>query len=296
MSNWVKNSAQYFLLWFPENDRYVLYFGIAVGCVILGHSAILHKTKWRMVRVMNDIAAVSLILQMTVFLDCYWHTCSMTEQIIMNALGNGLFSAAIQISDNYLTYSRYAVVVRGISKKKQVVLFWWSFFFLYMTWWCDYIVFPFFFDLNNSFWFSVLITLQYIWTASYVLYDFVFLCLLCQFLITAKRQAETLASTDNIYIVFAVRAICHTLVSLAGVFCCLNLPVGMAEQTILTSISIHCFLNWSIPTKLLRKKLAFFKRSKIASGEVQQTKKPSLHKKRSTRNVILVSPSIRNET
>jgi len=290
MSNWVENSSLDFVLWFPEKDRYVLYFGIAVGSVILAHSAYIHRTTFKVVRVMNDIAAVALILQMIFFLDCYWHTCSKTERIIMNALGNSLCSGASQICDNYLTYSRYSVVVRGISKKKQHMLFWWSFFFLYMTWWCDYVVFPFFVDLNNPLWFSILLTLQYIWTASYVLYDFVFLCLLCQFLIIAKRRADKLRSkTDNVYNVFAVRAVCHTLVSLAGVFCCLNLPVGMIEQTILASISIHCFLNVTFPSKLSRKKLAFITRSKITSSGVQKlTPGRNIN---SRRNIILVSPS-----
>jgi len=242
---WVENSA--FIPGFPLNQVYILYIAIAVGGTVLVHSFYLHKLQWKLVRITNDVAAAALVFQSVCFLNCSVNMCSLKSQaIVNNFFANAIFGGCIQVCDNLMTFSRYSIVSGQVSPRHRILAFLWVFLTLYLTWWEFYTILPFFFDMNSENWYQATVGLSYVVNSSYIVYDCFYLVLLVRFLLRAESGALTSSRNENIYRIFAAKAVGHTLLSMAGVCTyTFNFPMGILEQNIIVILGIHIFLNWT---------------------------------------------------
>jgi len=218
----------------------ILFIALVVGVAILSHSFYLHRTKWKYVRVANDVAAIGLISESICYLICANNKCSLKLAVILeNFLANGFFSLLVSIPDYALTYSRYAVVVGGVSNFHKILTFLYVSVLLYLSWWLFIVIFPFHSDMNNSNWKSVFSCLYFVRFIAAFCFDCVYLALLGFAIRKAMRRTQ---SNQRTYMVLALRAIGHTLASLLG-----NLLSfwGPVVGDIIGTIGIHIFLNWN---------------------------------------------------
>ena len=80
----------------------ILYIGIIIGVMVLAHSFYINHTKqpgkrWKTVRIVNDLAAITLILECVCFLITVKCSLSVNNNIILkNLLGNASFAAICQ--------------------------------------------------------------------------------------------------------------------------------------------------------------------------------------------------------
>jgi len=258
--------------------------------MILLHSFYLHKKTWKVVRICNDVAALSLIFESLCCLDCIWHTCALKEQVVMFAgIANSWFGLVIQLCDNYLTFARYAIVATGgVSRLHVIGAALWVFFTLCMSWWEFYSILPFFYNMNSPVWSGLTFDGNYLNVSGYLMYDCFYLSLLIRFLSNAKKVVS--ASSDK-YTNFAIRAMGHTTMSIIGVcLYCFDFPKGMIEQNMFITIGIHFFLNWSNSHRV-----CFRKKTKLLHVRPKETTK-SKQSQRGTSKKITIVPSSESPT
>jgi len=228
---------------FVTNISEILYFQIAIGFVILCHSFYLHRLKWKIVRIINDIAAIALICDSICYLDCYWHSCSLNElEIMYGAIGNGICGLIIQVSDNYMTFARYAAI-SNVSIKHKILASLWVFVTLILSWWEFFTIFPIFIDMNLTGWTATVVNFNFANFACYILYDGFYISKLLPLMLKSSQVKST--QSDRVKI-FAFRALGHTSMSAIGIgFYSFMFPIGMPLQNIMIVTGIHFFLNWT---------------------------------------------------
>ena len=245
--NWSTRSP---LLELTPDQMPLLIFSIIFGSVIIIHSCYLNGSRYNEIRIITDIASISMIGSATCFLSCINSNCSLfTETITNNILANSFFGLICQSCDNYITFERYNKIVGKTSTTHKIITFIYWIVFLCLTWLPMFTVFPIWFDQNAEIWVFVdSIVLNYINFTAYILYNTFYITL--TFLEITKLKKSSL-SINNIYLIeIAIRSICHTTFSTIGIILYVfHLPSGSIEQTICVAGSIHVFINWKFKMK-----------------------------------------------
>lgn len=212
LTKWVNNSKT-----INFDDVRVLYAGIILSLIVQLHSYWIHKLSISQMRLLNDVAAFSLLGQSICFLVCAKYSVSLTTEIILeNLIANALFSALIQIVDNYLTFSRYVVVCGGtkyISKWHRTITLTYIIITMYCTWVPYFTIFPFFYDMKSHGWkVAFNWTNKYVGLVSYLLFDIVYFGLVFNVM-------NSLSVPDYLRIkILGYKALLHTVFSMAGQF------------------------------------------------------------------------------
>lgn len=202
-----------------------------------------------MVRIVSEIASMSLALEAIVLLQCVDGVCSTTKQAALyNIIGNCFFGLIIQTCDNYMTFQRYNVMVKGVSRLHACIAFLWYLVVLTISWLPFSSILPIWYNQNGDYWMHIESIGNYIDFAGYCAYDLFYLVQVYRILNGLRRNTPTVApvssskmSLDEI----GIRAILHTIVSIVGIMLySFNLPAGVLEQNILIAGGIHFFLNW----------------------------------------------------
>ena len=103
--------------------------------------------------------------------------------------------------------------------------------------------------MNNDLWQTILLYLgPYLNFSAYVIYNIIYSGMLFHIIWSTTNISNQ--KMQNL----AINALCHTLFSLAGIFCyAFYVPNGVIEQNILVVGAIHVFLNWGTIPGLVRK-------------------------------------------
>ena len=133
--------------------------------------------------------------------------------IVSFLIGN----AFTQISDNYLTFARFDVVVGGTSRNFKICVFVYVILFLYLPW-CSYVlIYPFVGNLHHPFWISCVNYAGQIYIVGYFSYDIYFLFLLfIKLYLILKLDSDTIINLNRkkVMIELILRAFLHTLFSI----------------------------------------------------------------------------------
>lgn len=109
-------------------------FNVCVFCIVLGFSVLLHSAylngrKLHLVRICSDVVAATLVLQAGLLLSCITATatsslesaCTVGDFAIRYDFGaNAVCGLVIQLTDNYLTFTRYSICTGGTSTLHKV--------------------------------------------------------------------------------------------------------------------------------------------------------------------------------
>ena len=148
---------------------------IAVCGAILIHSFWLHRWKYSnaSVRVQTEIGAFFAIMSAVVALEAIKHPTREYWALLFDLCYNGIFSAIIQLCDNYMFYFRLVAVVRlPLWYRVLINLYIWL--VLICTWLPAQTIVPFFYDTNSTTFNTVYTITLAIDSWGNVLYNFYF--------------------------------------------------------------------------------------------------------------------------
>jgi len=87
------------------------YAAMIISAVVLIHSFLINGTKYRTVRVLTDIAAITTIGQALITVLSLENLLNERESsYLFNVVGQGVFALLNQFSDNYAVYVRYILI------------------------------------------------------------------------------------------------------------------------------------------------------------------------------------------
>jgi len=256
--NWIDNSLGPEIVDIGTVDFVRLnYAVIALSSFILIHSFYLHRFKWSIVRICNDVAAVSVLAMCLLYLQCI-NTCSVFQSAMIIDFGvNAIFSCLVQITDNYMTFKRYDVVVGKTSSRHRVLVLLYVVLNLYGCWWPFFTIIPFARNMNNDDSVELYTYSQLYWNfPTYVAYDLFYDSLLVYKIYTIRQNSVVNASGGGSKVshleMMAYKAISHNICSILAVYCyCFVIPLGVLLQTIIIMVAIHFIFNWSTPVKVI---------------------------------------------
>jgi len=234
-AKWVNQSLQ--MIATSNSDfKGILYFMIIYSMAILFHSAFINGRKFRVIRVVNDFAAVVSLIQAAAFLRCS-SGCSLRESAyLLNVLANTICGGISQICDNYIVFNRYVAVAYSVTNTHKYIALIYLFLFGYVSWVPFFTIVPWFYDVNGVFVYSLVVLLSiYGFFLSYVLYD-----LFYTLLIVRRLTGVTLRS-------LAIKSIIHNIISVCGAIAySFWFPYGVLIYNIAVMTSIHFLFNWKI--------------------------------------------------
>lgn len=232
---------------YPSSSLPTIYFSIALGFGMVIHSWYLNRWKWTMVRIVSELASLSLAGAAICFLQCIDSSCPVFDQaVIYNAVANCVFGLIAQTADNYLTFQRFQVVIGKVSTTHKVIAFNWYLFLLVFSWWPFYSILPVWFDMNGALWANIsFICGGYLNFSAYIVFNLYHEIQVYAAILSYRRNTTTGGPKKDFLVEIAVRAILHTTCSIVGIFLySFNLPDGVLEQIIMEAGGIHFFLNW----------------------------------------------------
>jgi len=174
----------------------------------------------------------------------------------------------IQLIDNYLTFSRYDIVVGGTSTAHKVLAGSYVLLLNTMSWWLFYTIFPFFYDQNSLAWTNaIIIFASWVDFACYAAFD-IFYSGAVVFIIFSTRLKLGSSARARDLSLLGIRALFHTLFSIVGIFCyAFIIPEGILVQNIFSCTGIHFFLNSKIDPDWFMRRLGV----SIVKGEGSQS-------------------------
>ena len=155
---------------------YILcWVNIAVCGAIIIHSFWLHRLKYSnaSVRVQTEIGALFAIMSAVVALEAVKHPTRMYWALLFDLCYNGIFSAVIQLCDNYMFYFRLIAVVR-LPRWYRIMINVYIWLVLICTWLPAQTIVPFFYNTNSTAFISVYTITFAIDGWGNVLYNFYF--------------------------------------------------------------------------------------------------------------------------
>jgi hypothetical protein len=244
-NNWFEHSEA---LEFDPDPTFmsVLYGTVALCCFVLIHSYVINGNKMKPIRVASDCAALSTILQSICIVNCLGGCGTRKSAILINLLANAIFNGTVQICDNYVTFSRYAMIAGKVSRAHKIAVSLYLFFLMYVTWWPYFTVVPFFVDMNSNLVAIQSLKIMYlILYISYIVFDVFYTGLCIHLLWRHQTNLGSMSLGLDGYTTLAIRACIHNVMSIAGMTVSLWLfPLGMFLQNILIVVALHFVLNW----------------------------------------------------
>ena len=244
---WAENSLEENI---SKEQEPVLYFGGLFSIVVLIHSCYLHKRNFKLVRILNDVSAITLLLECICFFLCRNNNFKSLENvtIIQNIFGVGILALILVICDTYLTFTRYCVVAGGSEKLHPVhkyITFTYFFILLFATWFPIYTFLPLFYDMNSNNWVQIQFVVGWVFFVSYLLYGFFYSGMVIYNLMSQSLGSKKLN-------ILGINALGHTCCSVISCFV-YTFYNGSAYATVIENIlivfGIHIYLNWSNPVK-----------------------------------------------
>jgi hypothetical protein len=146
---------------------------LIISALVLVHSYFIHGRKYCSIRISTDVAASAGLLSGISLLVYIRYPTPANTAAVYNFFYNGLFTVLIQLSDNYMFYTRLLAVTK-VPRWKRIAINAFIWLVLTFTWLPYYTILPFFYDCNSTEAISVYsITLQ-IEAWSIVVYNFYF--------------------------------------------------------------------------------------------------------------------------
>lgn len=257
VGNWIDNSLGPIDV---ATDDYVRlnYAVIGLSSFILVHSFYLHRFKRSSVRICNDIAASSTLTICLLNLQCI-NLCSVFDNAMIINIGvNAICGVCICLSDNYMTFKRYDVVVGRTSTQHKILALLYVIFISLGSWWPFYTIIPFVRNMNNDDSILLFTYSQYYWNfPTYAGFNLFYDGLLVYevYRIRSASIVQESANNDVPQILLLVyKAIIHNICSTFAVCAyCFFYPLGALIQSIIVMSSIHFIFNWTYPFKFLAK-------------------------------------------
>ena len=222
------------------------YAAMIISAVVLIHSFFINGTKYRTVRFLTDIAAITTIGQALItVLSLDNHLNERESSYLFNVVGQGVFSLLNQFSDNYAVYIRYVLINSKFPRALRAITFLYVLGLMYATWWPLDTVVPWFVNLNDPSRVNDLKNMGNVWYYSYMVYDCLFTILLLYSLFNLQFRSTVSSSSQGygLYII-AIKAICHNIFSLGGLYASFNyMYFGYTLQNLSTVFSLH-IINW----------------------------------------------------
>jgi hypothetical protein len=129
---------------------YILcWVNVAVASFVLIHSFLLHGFKYSSVRVQTDVGATFSILSVVVVLEALRHPTREYWSLLFDFLFNGIFSAVVQLCDNYMFYYRL-LAVKKLSLATRIFIQCYIWGLLIFTWLPEQTIVPFFVNENTE--------------------------------------------------------------------------------------------------------------------------------------------------
>ena len=148
---------------------------IAVCGAIILHSFWLHGLKYSntSVRIQTEVGALFAILSAIVALQAIKHPTRLYWSLLFDLCYNGIFSAVIQLCDNYMFYFRLVAVVR-LPRWYRMLINFYIWLVLICTWLPAQTIVPFFYNTNSITFNSIYTVTLAIDSWGNVLYNFYF--------------------------------------------------------------------------------------------------------------------------
>jgi len=266
------------------------YAAIVISGTILLHSHFINGARFRVVRILTDIAAIATLGQALCVLLSLNNSLSEKEGCyLLNVVGQGFFGLLNQFSDNYAVYVRYLLLNPKFSRFLRVLTFIYVLGFLYSTWWPFSTFAPWFVNVNDPAKLNDIKILNKLWYYSYISYDCFFTVLvLLEIYRPHIKQSLTLFRRDNKMYVVAFKAILHNIFSIGGVYAYINYSYyGTTILDLAVCFSLH--INWKFEKYFLRI------RSQPTQAALSHTFKISFAGSSFSKMNIFKSPAANNE-
>ena len=113
-NRWAHNSL---LITYTNLALPYFYAALALGGVVLLHSAYLHRRKYNTVRIVTDTAALFLILETVLFLPCTFNSScpQLRVALLNNVFGNCICGGIVQVCSIYISINQFHYNIFPIS-------------------------------------------------------------------------------------------------------------------------------------------------------------------------------------
>lgn len=260
---------------------------VLIGVLLFLHSIYYSGTKYSYIRILSELASLSCAGQSIAFLTCLTGSCSAQKHaLFQNVLGATIFGGLVnQVCDNFVTFQRYQVVINHTaSRAHKWLAFLWVVLFMILPWLPFFTVLPIWIDLNSTEW----IRIQYVicvivYFIGYIIFELFYLFLVTKELYTLHRNQHIQIATptaepsvqalDSAFVKEnAIRAILHTIVSVAGAgtYSFGGTP-GLLIQCLMYTITLHFLLNVKVRMPTCSRRRSFARKTySVLMGLVQK--------------------------
>jgi len=173
-STWVSQSKGFWPAEYNDPLFYTfMYLLISFSGAILIHSAIIHRKKFKAVRMAVDTSAVCGILIGIMCLISYNRPDPTKTAIMRDLIAFGFLQAIVQYCDTYMFYKSYAVVVK-VPAWKRYLIFSYIWFVVILTWFFKWNIVPFFSSPSNLIYIDAFFILDRISYYGIIVFNFLF--------------------------------------------------------------------------------------------------------------------------